>query len=95
VEIKTDIDWHKGKAVNWILDALEFSEKDDVVAVYIGDDLTDEDAFTEIKGKGIGIMVGSHGKPTAAEYALKNVFQVREFFQKLISYSKQIKESVK
>lgn len=84
IEIKPDIDWHKGKAVNWILDALNLSDNNNVIPVYIGDDITDEDAFETLKDKGIGIMVGGHGKKTAAKYALKNVFQVREFFKKLI-----------
>ena len=85
VEIKPNIDWHKGKAVEWILDALNLSGKDDIIPMFIGDDITDEDGFEELKDKGIGILVGGHGQKTAAEYALKNVFQVREFFNRLIS----------
>ncbi len=84
LEIKPDLDWHKGKAVEWILKALKLSERKDIIPMFIGDDITDEDAFKTLKGKGIGILVGGHGKPTAAEYALKNVFQVREFFERLI-----------
>ncbi|MFN2395678.1 MAG: trehalose-phosphatase [Bacteroidales bacterium] len=88
VEIKPDIDWHKGKAVEWILDALELSDKEDIIPMFIGDDITDEDGFKALKDKGIGILVGGHGQKTAAEYALKNVFQVREFFNRLISIYK-------
>ncbi len=90
VEIKPNIDWHKGKAVEWILDALELSEKDNIIPIFIGDDITDEDAFKTLQDKGIGIMVGSHGQKTFATYSLKNVFQVREFFNKLIElYNKK------
>jgi trehalose 6-phosphate phosphatase len=85
VEVKPDLDWHKGKAVDWILQALELDENDEIIPVFIGDDLTDEDAFESLKGKGIGILVGGHGKPTAAAYSLKNVFQVRAFFDRLIA----------
>ncbi len=84
VEIKPDLDWHKGKAVEWILGALELTGKDHVAPVFIGDDVTDEDAFKILQDKGIGIMVGSHGQKTYATYSLKNVFQVREFFNNLI-----------
>ena len=84
VEIKPDIDWHKGKAVEWILDALKLPGKEDLMPIFIGDDITDEDAFKALKNKGLGIMVGSHGQNTHATYSLKNVFQVREFFNKLI-----------
>lgn len=89
IEIKPDLDWHKGKAVEWILKALKLSDRKDVIPVFIGDDITDEDAFETLKDKGIGILVGGHGKPTAAEYALKNVFQVREFFKRLIGMYEQ------
>ncbi len=84
VEIKPDTDWHKGKAVEWIMDTLKVSQKDDTIPLYIGDDITDEDAFTAIKDIGIGILVGGHGQKTDAHYALKNVHQVREFFIKLM-----------
>ncbi|MFO7978383.1 MAG: trehalose-phosphatase [Bacteroidales bacterium] len=84
VEIKPDLDWDKGKAVNWIMEALELDQRQDLIPMYIGDDITDEDAFKALQGHGIGILVGGHGQKTAARYALKNVFQVKEFFARLI-----------
>lgn len=83
-EIKPDIDWHKGKALNWILERLNLANRPDVMPIYIGDDITDEDAFEELSDKGIGILVGFHGKPTAARYTLKNVYQVQLFIEMLI-----------
>jgi trehalose 6-phosphate phosphatase len=88
VEIKPDIDWHKGKAVEWIMDALKLSERDDVIPVFIGDDVTDEDAFEALKGKGIGILVGGHGQKTAAKYALKNVLPGKGVFRETIGSRK-------
>jgi trehalose 6-phosphate phosphatase len=85
MEIKPDLDWHKGKAMLWILDALSLSDRDDVIPVFIGDDKTDEDGFEAVGETGIGILVGGHGMKTAARYALKNVFQVEEFFDRIIS----------
>ena len=38
-EIRPDIDWDKGKAVLWLLKALGL-DGNDVVPIYIGDDLT-------------------------------------------------------
>ena len=86
VEIKPDLDWHKGKAVDWILKALDVDVQDKNIPLYIGDDITDEDAFKSLKDKGLGILVGGHGKETTARYSLKNVFQVRVFFEKLIAF---------
>jgi len=81
VEIKPDIDWHKGKAVLWILDALGLNNRDRYLPIFIGDDITDEDAFRTLQNDGLGILVGTHGQKTAAHYSLKNVFQVKEFFE--------------
>jgi trehalose 6-phosphate phosphatase len=89
LEIKPDLDWHKGKAVEWILKALKLSDRNNIMPVFIGDDITDEDAFKTLQDEGIGILVGGHGQQTAAKYALKNVFQVREFFERLIGMYRQ------
>jgi trehalose-phosphatase len=85
VEIKPDLDWHKGKAVLWILKALNLADRDKYLPIFIGDDITDEDAFRTLKDDGLGILVGTHGQETAAQYSLKNVFQVKEFFQTLLA----------
>ncbi|MEJ2232354.1 MAG: trehalose-phosphatase [Syntrophobacterales bacterium] len=53
----------KGDAVRTILR----EANQDGVAAYLGDDLTDEDAFRAIKGKGIGILVREELRPTAAD----------------------------
>lgn len=84
VEIKPDIDWHKGKAVMWIMETLGIHKKNNVIPIFIGDDVTDEDAFKAIKGKGIGILVENHGQETTADYSLKNVYQVERFFEAII-----------
>lgn len=81
IEIKPDIDWHKGKAIEWILDSLDLLIDPDVLPVYLGDDVTDEDAFKMISDSGIGILVGDHGKASAAKYRLNNVEEVQAFLQ--------------
>ena len=48
-ELRPDIEWGKGKALNWILQKLEL-DRQDVLPFYIGDDLTDEDAFGKPEG---------------------------------------------
>ena len=54
---------NKGDAVETILEEMN----QDAVGAYLGDDLTDEDAFKAIKGKGIGILVRDELRPTAAD----------------------------
>jgi len=85
VEVKPDVDWHKGKAISWMLNMPELKEKENVIPIYIGDDITDEDAFREIEDNGIGILVGFHDnvENTRAKYSLKNVYQVKLFLEML------------
>ncbi|RDV13951.1 trehalose-phosphatase [Pontibacter diazotrophicus] len=82
MELKPNLDWHKGKAVRWLMNELDLN-KPDIVPLYIGDDITDEDAFAELQGEGIGIMVGEHDDKTAAEYRLEDVTDVLAFLEAL------------
>jgi trehalose-phosphatase len=83
LEIKPAIDWHKGKAVYWLLDKLNLTV-DNTIPVYFGDDVTDEDAFRAIIDDGISILVGQHDQPTAAHYRLKDVDELEQFLTQLI-----------
>ncbi|WP_017731152.1 trehalose-phosphatase [Nafulsella turpanensis] len=82
LELKPNIDWHKGRATLWLLDALELNDGKHT-PLFIGDDVTDEDALEAIAGRGIGILVGTHGQTTAASYRLKDTEEVAEFLGKL------------
>jgi trehalose 6-phosphate phosphatase len=57
------------------------TEPDHSLAVYVGDDDTDEDAFRAIKTRGIGIKVGGYGMRTAAAGRLPNCPAVRSFLE--------------
>lgn len=87
-EIQPKIDWHKGKAVLYLLDALDLN-RDDVIPIYVGDDVTDEDAFRALEGRGLGIFVGRADDPevgertTAADFILGTVEEVATFLDSL------------
>lgn len=83
LELQPDIDWHKGKAVFWLLDKMGL-DKSEVFPFYIGDDITDEDAIISIQNEGLGILVGEHGQLSAARYSLKNVDETGKFLEYLI-----------
>lgn len=51
LELRPKVNWNKGSAVNWILEALELSDKPDVFPMYVGDDITDEDAFLALENR--------------------------------------------
>lgn len=82
LELRPRIDWDKGKAVLWLLDALQPGH-DDELPIYIGDDVTDEDAFEALRGNGIGILVSATPRPTAAAYRLRDPEDVRRFLERL------------
>ena len=45
-ELRPDIDWDKGKALSWLLEKLDLDRRD-VVPLYLGDNLTDEERMIE------------------------------------------------
>lgn len=84
-ELRPAIDWDKGKALLWLLRALDLNGSD-VVPFYLGDDVTDEDAFTVLAGWGIGILVADAPQRTRARYGLRDPGEVREFLTKIEEY---------
>lgn len=81
-ELRPDIDWDKGKALNWLLEKLQL-DKLSALPLYIGDDLTDEDAFRELQHHGIPILVRDGVRPSLALYALESVDEVKILLQRL------------
>ena len=74
VEVKPQVDWHKGHAIRWI--AREILRAS-ALPIYIGDDVTDEDAFAAIP-EGISIRVGEPAE-THAHYLLSDIDAVGQF----------------
>ncbi len=81
-EIRPDTAWDKGKALLWLL-ARWGLDRPDVVPIYIGDDVTDEDAFAALAGRGIGILVAETPRPTAASYRLRDPAETLELLRRL------------
>ena len=79
-ELRPDIDWDKGRAVCWLLEALG---RDRSAALFIGDDLTDESVFRVLSGRGLGIVVSEAERPTAADLRLSNPAEVQTLLGRL------------
>jgi trehalose-phosphatase len=77
-ELLPDLDWDKGHAVDWLLDALKIDPVAHLV-LYIGDDETDEDAFAALAGRGLGLHVGPGVSDTLADYRLDDPAAVQRF----------------
>jgi alpha,alpha-trehalase len=81
IELRPDVDWDKGAAVRWLEGSLV---PPGAVPVFIGDDLTDEDAFREIEARGVSIVVlGEDRRETEAEFSLDGPDEVRAFLVRL------------
>ncbi|MFH1541981.1 MAG: trehalose-phosphatase [bacterium] len=76
LEVRPKVDWHKGKAVEWLIDKLK--KESLAVPIYIGDDTTDEDAFKFVRNIGLTFFVGQT-KKTTARHKLKNVDAVYRY----------------
>jgi trehalose 6-phosphate phosphatase len=86
IELRPDVDWDKGKTLRWVLDQISGVGSAALLPVYLGDDITDEDAFDAIEDDGLGIVVRHNDdgdRATAARYALENPAQVSEFTGRL------------
>ncbi len=81
-QVQPRLDWDKGCAVLRVLEHLELN-RETATPLYIGDDLTDEDAFRVLRGRGIGIVVRDGARTTAADYALEDPQDVRRFLEAL------------
>lgn len=82
-EFVPDISWDKGRALLSVLNSLHVDGRE-ISPLYLGDDTTDEDAFAAIQKSGIGIVVGTDGRETAANFKLHDTNEVMGFLEKLL-----------
>lgn len=78
VEYLPNISGHKGEATQWIIADVEAKLQRPTWVAYIGDDITDEDAFRAITC-GIGVLVGL--RPTSATHKLDGIADVDRFLR--------------
>lgn len=78
VEYLPNINGHKGDATRWIAADVEARTGRASWVAYLGDDITDEDAFRAITN-GISVLVGL--RPTAATHKLDGISGVDQFLR--------------
>lgn len=84
IEIRPNVAWGKGEALRWIVERLDQDVPTArMLALYLGDDETDEDAFRAIASSGIGIVVGGDRSQSAAQYYVQSVDEVERFLRVL------------
>jgi alpha,alpha-trehalase len=72
--------WHKGNALEWIRERIERIHGS-TFTVYVGDDVTDEDAFLAV-GPG-GMSIGASDRVTGAEFHVDGPAAVQRILQDL------------
>jgi trehalose 6-phosphate phosphatase len=91
IELRPDIDWDKGKTLRWVIDHLPQAgsgPQENLVPIFLGDDITDEDAFDAVRHDGVPIVVrhtDDGDRATAALFALDSPARVSEFIERLAS----------
>jgi trehalose 6-phosphate phosphatase len=85
VELRPDVDWDKGRAVEFIVEQLAGSAwRGRVGLLYAGDDQTDEDAFRRLGAKAVTVRVGEEGD-TLAQHLVEAPQDVIDLMGRLAS----------
>ncbi|HYM48889.1 MAG TPA: trehalose-phosphatase [Burkholderiaceae bacterium] len=89
--IHRQLEWHyfdggielraPGRHKGMVVDTLLAATSPDAAAAYLGDDLTDEDAFKAMKGRGISVLVRPQPRPTAADCWIRPPEELLEFLE--------------
>jgi trehalose-phosphatase len=84
-EVRPAVAWDKGEVLKMLM-----GKERGALPIYLGDDLTDEDAFKAIEnyGGGISVFVGEGDSPTSASYFLQSPDEVAKFLSLLLAESR-------
>ena len=85
-EIRPAPRWNKGTTIVWLYGKVLAQSPGKVFPIYLGDGVTDEDAFYSIKPLGIGVKVGENSdEGSAAPYSLRFPKEVLTFLKQVLS----------
>jgi trehalose-phosphatase len=84
LEVRPDIDWHKGKALLFIIEDIEGARAARMLPMFIGDDKTDEDGFAALASEGAGVLVGTPNATTAAGSYVRTPEEVVRLLEQLL-----------
>ena len=79
LELLPNIAWHKGSAVAWIRERV--APDHDTACVYVGDDVTDQDAFAAVRGRGLSVAAST--RASGADIQIDGPTEVEELLRRL------------
>ncbi len=85
-EVKPAVNWDKGKAIRLLMKHVgKGGRNSGLLPIYLGDDVSDEDAFQTIEkyGRGITVRVGERHSNSIARYFLRSPDEVYSFLIRL------------
>jgi trehalose-phosphatase len=80
LELLPNIPWNKGDAVRWIVERVQRGGAP-AFPVYVGDDVTDEDALREVEDRGVGIAASD--RVTGGDYRVDGPAGVEALLREL------------
>jgi trehalose 6-phosphate phosphatase len=83
-EVLPNVAWNKGSALQWMERHVAARLRSRLRTMYVGDDLTDEDAFLALGPSGLGVLVG-RPRPTAARFRLSDPPAVEALLRMLVA----------
>lgn len=84
-EVRPPVHWTKGTVVAWLLARqAALSKGRRILPIYAGDDLTDEDAFRALRGRGITIAVGASNPLTLAQYRVRSTGEIDRLLKEIL-----------
>jgi trehalose-phosphatase len=88
-ELRPGIEWDKGRALSRLMAVLDMDLQAHA-PIYVGDDITDEDAFAAIADTGIGIVVAEQeDRDTLAVLRLDDPAETAELLDLIVTLSKE------
>jgi len=87
LELRPDVDWDKGRAVEWMTETA-YPSGSRPYRLYLGDDVSDEAAFGALASEETAVLVAEEPRETDADYRISDPAAVASFLSRLADHRK-------